>query len=579
MAGRLVDSLRSLQTENGAWLAWPGGPDDLDTSVTAYLALRVAGIPAEDATLSVAASFIELNGGINGTDPFTKGFIAVFAGNTPRIKPGFFPEMLVLPAWAGIHYHAVPAWARVLAVPLSVATAVDTSARFGDMVKTGELGLAEGKPISKPSGPLIARVFGTTLRTLDRLGIRPWRQAALEASRDWLLDRSSGRDGPGASAPALVRLLIALTLTNESPDGANLSRVLQSLEELVMDEGGPVTVAPEESPVWDTANVLRSFYVSGMGPIRNPILRAAAWLLDQEVTDAGEWQIANPNVRASGWARTKSGRQYPDVANSGCVLVALQSLQDDAEEVHGARMEPPAATGLMDPALLAAATQRGLAWLLSMQNGDGGWSYWDKLQKNLPETGIPVTGNSMAPDRSTAESTGLAVAALRGFGYGKGAPAIDRALQYLIRTQQEGGFWDSPSCNEPRYITWRVLHALQGIRDDSVQACRDKAAQWLVNMRNADGGWSCQRQDDSNAQSTAWTVLGLLCCGVGPSDTVADGINYLIATQESDGSWQAGASAAPQAPGLVSYTNELASVYYPLMALGEYRRMLPAGTA
>ncbi|MBT5877219.1 MAG: hypothetical protein HOH43_27605 [Candidatus Latescibacteria bacterium] len=574
MVGQLVDSVRSLQTDTGAWSAWSGGPDDLDATVTSYLALRISGTGSEDITLRAAAKFVEQNGGIGGTDPFTRCLVALMTGNSPRTNPGFLPEMLLLPPWLGNHYNDHPAWARVIALPTSVTLAAHATDRLPVSVNLDELDLSAGFRRGAASASSLSHVTSSVMRLLDRMGVRPWRQSALRASREWLLDRSSGSDGPGASALALVRLMIALTAADESPDAANTTRVLQTLNELIWEDAGQAIVAPEEISVWDTANVLNALSTSGMDSQSNRVLKAASWLLDQEVQDQGEWQIRNPNVRASGWSRSRAGRHYPDVANSGCVLTALQYLRDDQDDdaVPQGGRQSLAGSELLDAALLAAATQRGLAWILSMQNGDGGWSYWDKVPKKNPEPASALAGLSSSVDGSAAEPTALALSALRGFGYGKGAPAVEKALQYLLGSQNESGMWDTPDCNDVTYVTCRVLQSLRGIRDETVHASRIKASHRLVGQGNSDGGWGQGVQAVSNPQSTSWAVMGLLCGEGSHQASVDGGINYLIREQKSDGSWTADSCPAPRAPGLVSYTNDLASIYYPLMALGEYHR-------
>src|SRR2546430_1205462 len=75
-----------------------------------------------------------------------------------------------------------------------------------------------------------------------------------------------------------------------------------------------------------------------------------------------------------------------------------------------------------------------------------------------------------------------------------------------------------------------------------------KGAGWLVAIQNPDGGWgeNCDsyRLDykgyepaPSTASQTAWALLGLMAAGEVDHPAVARGINYLKATQESDGLW------------------------------------------
>ena len=54
----LVREILSQQLENGGWSLWDGDGGELSTSVEAYQALKMAGLPAEDPRLLKARQFI-----------------------------------------------------------------------------------------------------------------------------------------------------------------------------------------------------------------------------------------------------------------------------------------------------------------------------------------------------------------------------------------------------------------------------------------------------------------------------------------------------------------------------------------
>ena len=75
-----------------------------------------------------------------------------------------------------------------------------------------------------------------------------------------------------------------------------------------------------------------------------------------------------------------------------------------------------------------------------------------------------------------------------------------------------------------------------------------KAADWLVAIQNADGGWGEDgdsykldyrgyERAPSTASQTAWALLGLMAAGEIDHPAVARGIAYLGATQGADGFW------------------------------------------
>jgi squalene-hopene/tetraprenyl-beta-curcumene cyclase len=81
--------------------------------------------------------------------------------------------------------------------------------------------------------------------------------------------------------------------------------------------------------------------------------------------------------------------------------------------------------------------RRAVAWLLAIQNPDGGWGEDGDSYK------LDYIGYEPAP--STASQTAWAVLGLMVAGECD-HPAVERGIKYLIATQAEDGFW-----NEPRF--------------------------------------------------------------------------------------------------------------------------------
>jgi squalene-hopene/tetraprenyl-beta-curcumene cyclase len=113
-----------------------------------------------------------------------------------------------------------------------------------------------------------------------------------------------------------------------------------------------------------------------------------------------------------------------------------------------------------------------------------------------------------------------------------------------------------------------------------------RAVDWLKACQNSDGGWGedCLSyweperagRGDSTPSQTAWAVLGLLAAEEKMSTEIIQGIGYLLAHQESVGSWTENLFTGTGFPQhfylrYYGYCN-----YFPLMALGQFRtRMRP----
>ena len=99
--------------------------------------------------------------------------------------------------------------------------------------------------------------------------------------------------------------------------------------------------------------------------------------------------------------------------------------------------------------------ERAVAWLLSVQNPDGGWG----------ETCHSYADESFAGvGRSTPSQTAWAVLALQIAGQPQ-HPAADRGLVYLCERQRSDGTWDEPDCTGtgfPRdfYINYHLYRHL-----------------------------------------------------------------------------------------------------------------------
>ena len=56
------------------------------------------------------------------------------------------------------------------------------------------------------------------------------------------------------------------------------------------------------------------------------MMRAARWLLGEEVTVRGDWSVARPALAPGGWAFEFANVNYPDVDDTAEVVLALERL-------------------------------------------------------------------------------------------------------------------------------------------------------------------------------------------------------------------------------------------------------------
>ena len=227
------------------------------------------------------------------------------------------------------------------------------------------------------------------------------------------------------------------------------------------------------------------------------------------------------------------------------------------------------------------AVERGLCWLLAMQNDDGGWAAFDRNINREILTKVPFADHNAMLDPSCADITARVLEVLGGMGYRQEDPAIARALEYLWASQEPQGCWYGRWGVNYIYGTWQVLLGLRAIDFpmDHPRACL--AADWLESVQQPGGGWgeSCRSYDDAaymgvgepTASQTAWAVLGLIAAGRARSDSVRRGIQYLLDTQNEDGTWDESVFTGTGFPRVFYLKYHLYRVYFPLMALARYR--------
>jgi squalene-hopene/tetraprenyl-beta-curcumene cyclase len=154
-------------------------------------------------------------------------------------------------------------------------------------------------------------------------------------------------------------------------------------------------------------------------------------------------------------------------------------------------------------------------------------------------------------------------------------------VDFLLRTQEQDGSWGGRWGVNYIYGTFLVLRGLRAAGYDDREAAVLRGGEWLRSVQNADGGWgeSCESyethsycQAPSTASQTAWAVIGLMAGGDTTSLSVTKGIEYLIATQRTDGTWHEDLATGTGFPKVFYLTYHLYRNSFPLLALSSFLR-------
>ena len=562
------------QQDGGGWSNYPDGPADVSVSVKAYFALKLAGHDPDEGYMTRARDVIRALGGAAASNSFTKFYLALL-GQFPYANcPAVPPEMMFLPRWAYFNIYAVSSWTRTILVPLSIFYAHKPVRRLPEGLGIRELFLLPPETPLPPHPPSAKRLSWTNfflatdrlIKRLERIGLGPVRRRAVRRAWAWMRERFADSDGLGAIFPPMIYTAVCLRCLGYADDSPEMVRALRQLDELMIEEDDTLRLQPCFSPVWDTALTLNALADAGVPGDHPAVGRAARWLLEREVRRPGDWSVANPGVEPAGWFFEYRNGFYPDTDDTAMVLMAL------------------AKTGFASSPEGRPAAERGLRWLLALQNRDGGWAAFDRDINREVLTKVPFADHNAMLDPSCPDITARVLESLGHYGYRPDNPQVARALAFLERTQESFGAWPGRWGVNYVYGTWQVLAGLRSVGFDMTAPLARRAAAWLKEVQQPGGGWgeSCRSYDDPSfagqgtptASQTAWALLGLIAAGEAGSDEVRQGVHYLLATQLPDGGWHEEQFTGTGFPKVFYLKYHMYSLYFPLMALARCRAAL-----
>jgi squalene-hopene/tetraprenyl-beta-curcumene cyclase len=135
------------------------------------------------------------------------------------------------------------------------------------------------------------------------------------------------------------------------------------------------------------------------------------------------------------------------------------------------------------------------------------------------------------------------------------------------------------------YGTWSALCALAVAGADREAPEVRRAVEWLLRVQNNDGGWGetaetyelgygGDKRGPSTPSQTAWALLGLMAAGDIGNPAIVRGVDYLIGTQNDEGSWREVAFTATGFPRVFFLRYHGYAEFFPLWALARYRAHL-----
>lgn len=644
---KIANYLRRQQRPDGSWGQYPGGQRgggkfDLSATVKAYFALKLMGDDPEDEHMQKARGLILEHGGAERCNSFSKFYLACLGQVSYDAIPTIPPQVVFFPKWFYFHLDKVSAWSRTMIVPLSIVTACKVRRQLPGVYDIGELFTNE-----RNRHRLLATGFGKSafwtrafltvdkaMKIADRLRLMSLgREAALRRMEQWLIEHCRESDGPGAIFPPIVYLLIALIggrrygaddaivrdnhrhLSNYMIYGEDGSP--RNGAEYPLAEGeehdftkGPraehpvepedvetIRLQPCESPLWDTGIAAYALTDAGLGGEHEAMRRCADWLVAKECRKKADWAAnVKGEVDFSGWFFEYHNPWYPDVDDTVMVSMALRRIAEGdvgrKSQITNYKSQTNPKSQIPNPKLLhdaaLAASKRSLAWILAMQNDDGGWAAFDRTKDRPLYDCVPFADHNAIQDPSCADITGRTLECLGHHGFAVRDAAVRRAVAFLRNTQEPEGCWFGRWGVNYIYGTWQAICGLANVGQDMAEPWIQQAAQWLRSVQKPDGsfGESPDSYEDatlkgrgpSTASQTSWAAMTLLSI-CGPHDAaVVKAVRWLCDTQLESGTWDEKWFTGTGFPKVFYLRYHYYRLYFPIMCLGRWVRAAEVDT-
>jgi squalene-hopene/tetraprenyl-beta-curcumene cyclase len=541
------------QREDGSWALYEQGPADLSTTIEAYVALKSLGLDATSAPMRRALAVIQGLGGLANARVFTRIWMALFGLCPWSGIPTMPPELVFLPPQVPFNLYDFACWARGTIAPLTIVISRRPVRPLG--VDLSELIVpgTEGALAQVP-GSGVFWWFDKLLKLYELMPAKPGRRQAQAQMAKWIVERQEADGSWGGIQPPWVYSLIALNLEGMAPQDPVIRKGLEGMRRFSMEDTRGWRFQACMSPVWDTAWVVRALRVAGFAADHPAMDRAVGWLLREQITRGGDWDVRCKGVECGGWAFEFDNDLYPDVDDTAVVVLAL---------LEGG-----------EPSRVAAAVDRGVSWVRAMRSSNRAWAAFDRDNTRQIAYRIPFADFGAMIDPPSEDVTAHVLEMLGALGLDERDPDVAGGLEYLRQTQRQAGSWFGRWGVNHVYGTWCVLDSLKALRRGDDMAAR--AAQWLLSMQNADGGWgeTCHSYADasfagvgaSTPSQTAWAVLGLRSAGLGATGACVRGLEFLRQRQVG-GTWQEPNHTGTGFPGDFYINYHIYRHVFPMMAL------------
>ena len=242
---KCVQHIRRRQLSDGGWNIYVGGPSEINASVKAYFALKLAGHSPNSPWMKEARAAVLRLGGIPQMNTYAKLYLALLGQFPWKYLPTIPVEVVLFPNWLFFNIYEMSSWSRAMLMPLAIINHYRPTKQLPAEMQLHELYPVgtEQQDFSLPRDErlLTWRNFflrcDAGLKLLHKLSWKPFRRTALAKAEAWMVERmGEGSDGLAAVFPAMLNSIIALKTLGYKNDDPRLKKAVADFEGLFVDD-------------------------------------------------------------------------------------------------------------------------------------------------------------------------------------------------------------------------------------------------------------------------------------------------------------------------------------------------------
>lgn len=517
----LVRRILKEQYTDGAWrLFYDVGNGHLSLTVNAYYALLLSGyVKKESASLLKAKQFIIANGGIQETNSFTKALLSL-TGNIEWEHPFPLPvEAVLLPKEFPINFYDISVFARANLAPLLIIADYKYVIKPVNAPSLSELQTRKnrGTTIESNSRSILTFIEQGIEQLIDFK--EDIHEKALLYLEQYLVDHIEPDGTLYSYFSSTFYMIFAFLARGRRKDDPLITNAINGLKSMICIINGENHCQYTTATVWNTSLISTAIQFYGISYEQKQIEMANKYLIGRQQKKMGDWGIHNLNLFPGGWGFSNVNTMNPDVDDTTASLRAIHRLVIDRVDYR-------------------EVWDKGVQWILSMQNDDGGWPAFEKNVDN-PLLKLLPYGEGLLLDASSPDLTGRTLEFLGNYtNINPDHLQIKKGIKWLINKQETNGSWNSRWGIDYIYGTWAAIQGLQAVGLSSKHPSIILAQKWLENIQNDDGGWGESCRSDivkqyvplgySTLTHTAWALEALITISEYETSFIRKGINFLI---------------------------------------------------